>query len=96
MGLPKLATNGVFKRDSIEGEKEKKEIIFKNTTKEQDKSSIDTPGFKVNNILKNAREENESTLIGSTSSKQFNINNKAQLTPLKIDNYEKVRVELTH
>jgi len=35
-------------------------------------------------------------LIGAASAKQFNINNKAQLTPLKIDNYEKAKVEVSY
>ncbi len=33
MGLPKLNSTGMSKKDSLE-EKEKKEIIFKNTQKE--------------------------------------------------------------
>ena len=93
MGLPNLGTTGMSKRDSTDGDRDKKEVVFKHTAKEQDKSATDT-GFKVNNILKNAREENDSTLVPATSAKQFNITNKAQLTPLKIDSYEKVRAEV--
>ena len=57
MGLPKLqanTTSNFLPRESIEVEKDKKEITFKASIKNEEKSSSST-GFKVNNILKNAR-----------------------------------------
>lgn len=53
MGLPKLS-NGPTRKESAEADKEKKEIIFKATSMRD----IDKPnegGFRVNNIVKNAR-----------------------------------------
>lgn len=56
-------------------------------------SSEGTTGFRVNNILKNARE-GEPSSANLQSMKSVTIVNRAQLTPLKNDTYEKARGEM--
>lgn len=58
MGLPKLASTGMSKKDSSDYEKEKKEVVFKSSQREHEKFTNNDPGFRVNHILKNAREAN--------------------------------------
>ena len=94
MGLPKLNSTGMSKKDSLD-EKEKKEIVFKNTHKEsteRDKNPND--GFRVNLIVKNAREVGESAMVSNHSIKIIGNVNRAQLTPLKADSYERVRSDM--
>ena len=97
MGLPKLG--GLPKKSANEEEKQKKQVVFKNTTRENDRPTNDTGGFKINNILKNAREQHDSSMSTTTSSKQFSNSVKTQLsplTPLKNDIYEKAKVEMNY
>jgi hypothetical protein len=58
MGLPKLATTGMSKKDSSDNEREKKEVVFKSSQRDHEKFVNNDPGFRVNHILKNARETN--------------------------------------
>lgn len=88
MGLPKLANTGMGRRDEP-SDRDKKEIVFKATSqRDVDKLSSD-PGFRVNNILKNAREGEPTGNLQSM--KSVTIVNHTQLTPLKNDTYEKAR-----
>jgi hypothetical protein len=93
MGLPKLANTGMARGE--DREKKEKEIVFKATSqRDVDRlSSEGTTGFRVNNILKNARE-GEPTSANLQSMKSVTIVNRAQLTPLKTDTYEKARGEM--
>lgn len=90
MGLPKLANTGMVRRDPEPSDRDKKEIVFKATSqRDVDKMPSDT-GFRVNNILKNARE-GEPAGGNLQSMKSVTIVNHTQLTPLKNDTYEKAR-----
>lgn len=94
MGLPKLGSN-MLKKESSEIEREKKEVIFKaSSSRDMEKSSKES--FKVNHILKNARESDSPyNHPYPPSMKSITIANRGQLTPLKSDQREKAKQELT-
>ena len=94
MGLPKLSSTGMSKKDSLQLQKDKKEVIFKTTAQKQPTDREKNEGFKVNHILKNAREGSQ-TIIHSTQSSKVMANvNRAQLTPLKVDAYDRVKGDM--
>jgi hypothetical protein len=85
MGLPKLSSTGMSRKDSIDFDKEKKEVVLKNIQKDLTDREKNNDGFKVNLILKNAREGSE--MMSNSSIKVMGNVNRAQLTPLKVDVY---------
>ena len=88
MGLPKLGNTGMSRKETVDTDKEKKEIVFKATSqRDVERTSVNEPGFRVNNILKNAREGSEPPSGNMQSMKSVTIVNRAQLTPLKNDTY---------
>ena len=91
MGLPKLAST-LQRKESSEIEKEKKEVIFKaNSSRELERSSNEG-GFRVNQVLKGAREGDHPH---PPTMKTMTVVNRAQLTPLKSDQRDRARQELT-
>lgn len=65
--------------------------MFKNTQKEATDREKQNEGFKVNHIVKNAREGSETAMHSNQSIKVMGNVNRAQLTPLKIDTYDRVK-----
>jgi hypothetical protein len=55
-----------------------------------ERSSGNEGGFKVNHILKNARE-GDPPLSFPSSMKSMTVVNRAQLTPIKAEQYERAR-----
>jgi hypothetical protein len=78
-----------MKRD--DSEKEKKELVFKASSQRDFDKPVE-PGFRVNNVLRNARETSDQP-SHLQSMKSTTIVNRAQLTPLKSETYEKARSE---
>lgn len=66
-------------------------MVFKSTQKEPTDREKQNEGFKVNHILKNAREGSETTMHSNHSIKVMGNVNRAQLTPLKIETYDRVK-----
>jgi hypothetical protein len=90
MGLPKLGNTGMSRKEAAESEREKKEVVFKATSqRDVDRLAANETdkGFRVNNILKNAREGSDPPISNLQSMKSVTIVNRAQLTPLKTDTY---------
>jgi hypothetical protein len=94
MGLPKLNSTGMSKKDAIDNDKDKKEIVFKNTHKGPTDREKNNDGFKVNHILKNAREGSETLIHSNQVSKAMSNVNRAQLTPLKVDAYDRAKGDM--
>ena len=69
--------------------------MFKVSNKEigEKEKGIDL-GFKMNGIVKNAREANMMPNSSNVNLKVLNMNNRAQLTPLIMDNFDKVKSEM--
>lgn len=93
MGLPKLNSTGMSKKEAVDLEN-KKEIIFKNTQKEPTDREKTNDGFKVNHILKNAREGSETMIHNNQINKVMSNVNRAQLTPLKVDAYDRAKGDM--
>lgn len=91
MGLPKLG-NTMQRKESTEMDKTKKEVIFKTHSSRDMERSSNEGGFRVNQILKGAREgDSPFTHPQPPSMKSMTIVNRAQLTPLKSDQRDKAR-----
>ena len=81
-GLPKLSSHSISTPSKelidVEKEKEKREVIFKNNGRHEEKGS--SAGFKVNKVLQNARDG--SGITSTPSAKTFS--NSKNLTPLEV------------
>lgn len=77
-------------KELIESQKDKKEILFRNSRREeQRRKTHEEDAFKLNNIVKNARETSDTP--SSNSIRSNSVVNRAQLTPLKNQSYQKAR-----
>jgi len=95
VNLPKLMSKEMT-REMVETEKEKKELFFRNSKRDNETSNkrgSPDDGFKLNNIVENARRVNEYE-SNNTGSRTTNVINRAHLTPLKNESYEKARGNL--
>lgn len=92
VNFPKL--HGMSK-EMIDEEKERKEIVFRDSKRDRESDKRSTnDNYRVNSIVKNAREGNEMLSVPSGHYfKQAPVKT-AQLTPLKAENYEKAKAEL--
>lgn len=79
VNLPKLSKE--MTRDFVDSEKEKKELYFRDSKRDADRKVSSEQGFKLNNIVRNAREAHE--VSTANSSKTTNVAIRTQLTPLK-------------
>ena len=93
VNFPKI--HGMTK-EMIEQERERKEIVFRDSRRDREvekRSAHD--GFKVNSIVRNAREGD---MLSVPSGQYFKngmaIGKTAQLTPLKTENYERAKAEM--
>lgn len=69
-------------KDMVETEKEKKELFFRNSKRDNEKKSSPEDGFRLNNIVENARRVTDLD-SGNQGSRTTNVINRAHLTPLK-------------
>jgi hypothetical protein len=77
----------------IEQERDRKEIVFRDSKRDSDKrASYD--GYKMNSIVKNAREGELMSVPSGQYFKNSNAIKTANLTPLKTENYERAKAEL--
>ena len=85
VNFPKL---GGMSKEMIEQERDKKEIVFRDSRRDDPKrSSYD--GYKMNGIIKHARE---GEMVSVPSGQYFKGASKTgQLTPLKNENYERAK-----
>ena len=90
-------------KEMIDQEKDKKEVYFKDTGSSGSKKDLEKrssyEGFKMNNIIKGAREDNFGYSMNSIPSNQLLRPNvpqpkNTQLTPLKNESIEKARTEM--
>ena len=84
VSLPKLQSG-----KELSEEKEKKEVIFRNSRKEiYDKRE---ESFKMNQIVRDARQSNDYPNNINMPPKSNSAYNRAQLTPIKNDSIEKIK-----
>ena len=96
VNFPKL--HGMTK-DMIDQERDRKEIVFRDSKRDKDfdkRASYD--GYKINSIVRNAREGDPAPGMASVASGQYfkgGMNGKtSHLTPLKTESYDRAKADL--